>query len=227
MHKKYFNFILPIFGAAVVVGSGFSAWVFSDTVSATKSISGDIILEPLATLSATLSADVSSFTLDLDQGGINNAEVDKGITLKKTDAEANDTPTNVLPVTITYTLTSDQTLLTTDWDEVKKASKYSVEVTVPDTLKAYVSVVADTTTDAEAAKLSFSQGENENTFVGTAKFNLVATYTTKVEGNDAIKGKPASKAEYNALKDVVNALGESKIGVSITAVTFDGGALAA
>ncbi len=223
MHKKYFNFILPIFGAAVVVGSGFAAWVFSDEVSANTSIEGEVVLQPLATLSAGLTADVKSFTLDLDQGGIDSVEADKGITfkyLKEGETEEASTTTNVLPINITYTLTSSTPLLDEDWEAItaEAANEYTVAVTVPTEVVPYVSVVADTS-DA-AAKLSFTKSTTvDNTYVATATFNLVATYTTKND-EDGKKGKPTSAAEYNAMSTAFGNLTGKKINVTVAATTF-------
>lgn len=211
MHKKYFNFILPIFGAAVVVGSGFSAWVFSDEVSANTKIEGEVVLQPLATLNASLTANVKSFTVDLDQGGIDNAEVDKGITfIYSTETETNkETTANVLPVEITYTLTSSETLLDTDWTAIQDASEYAVTITVPNAVKDYVKVELGTDTLANT-ELAFVKGADDKTYTATATFNLVATYVSK----------PSTAAEYGNMKTAVESLAGAKINVAVAATTF-------
>lgn len=78
MHKKFYNFMLPVLGAAVVVGSGFSAWVFSDT-SVTDTLSGTFSITPVVDKlkveikQAGEDTDLTEVDLTLDQGGIANA----------------------------------------------------------------------------------------------------------------------------------------------------------
>lgn len=78
MHKKFYNFMLPVLGAAVVVGSGFSAWVFSDT-SVTDTLSGTFSIAPVVDnlkveiKEAGTNTDLEAVNLTLDQGGIANA----------------------------------------------------------------------------------------------------------------------------------------------------------
>ena len=87
MHKKFFTFAVPLLGAAVLVGTGFSAWVFQGSGSA--AITGTINVTPaIDTLNVKLYKDASASTkeevttvaLTLDQGGVMNDEVTKGAT---------------------------------------------------------------------------------------------------------------------------------------------------
>ena len=80
MHKKFYNFMLPVLGAAVVVGSGFSAWVFSDTkvtdtLSGTFSITQVVDKLKVEIKQAGEDTDLEAVELKLDQGGIANASV--------------------------------------------------------------------------------------------------------------------------------------------------------
>lgn len=70
--------MLPVLGAAVVVGSGFSAWVFSDT-SVTDTLSGTFSIAKVVDnlkveiKEAGTDTDLTAVNLTLDQGGIANA----------------------------------------------------------------------------------------------------------------------------------------------------------
>lgn len=207
MHKKYFNFVLPIFGAIVVVGSGFSAWVFSDTITKTNDISGEITLAPSATLNASLASNVTSFKVHLDQGGLNNDVVTEGISFTDFGDAASATG-NKLTVTLTYTLTSDIEL-NDDWQTIQDASEFAVTVTLPTGLDTHLEAAVTTTgkfdfTDSESA------ADNKTKRVGTATFELAVSYKTK----------PTTKTAYDALNSAITAAASETIDVGITATTF-------
>lgn len=90
MHKKFLGICLPILGAAVIVGAGFSAWAFTDT-TVNVNLQGTVdITDKLSDFSVNLYyryiakysdnhgtneqnpvytyAEFTSFTLELDQG---------------------------------------------------------------------------------------------------------------------------------------------------------------
>lgn len=78
MHKKFLTFALPVLGAAAIVGSGFSAWTFTSEANTADGITGTISVTPLIEgMSVALNAE--TFTLTLDQGGLNNTNVSDGI----------------------------------------------------------------------------------------------------------------------------------------------------
>lgn len=78
MHKKFLTFALPVLGAAAIVGSGFSAWTFTSDASTADGITGTISVTPLIEgMNVTLNAE--TFTLTLDQGGVNNSNKSEGI----------------------------------------------------------------------------------------------------------------------------------------------------
>lgn len=75
MHKKFLAAGLPILGATVIVGAGFSAWLFGGETSAT--VGGSIQLAGTYGFTTTVYRDatdtstaLSSFSITLDQGSI-------------------------------------------------------------------------------------------------------------------------------------------------------------
>lgn len=176
MHKKYFNFILPLLGAAVVVGSGFSAWVFSDVEAKTADLNGTIAVEPLQGLSAELTLDTTSFKLNLDQGGVGNTQSDSGIYFN------DDSSLTQLEVTLTYTLHSDTAFEA--WENVTCA--YSVTYALDGNIAEYLDAnniesTEITTTDTDASTRTYTQS-----------FVLSFTYA---DGK-----KPKNADEYAAMK---------------------------
>ena len=88
MKRKFLAVVLPIIGCATVVGSGFSAWYFGDTVTTGGSGSATInvevtdeIKDPSGTLSVAPSKSTitNNTILILDQGGPKNDSPDSGI----------------------------------------------------------------------------------------------------------------------------------------------------
>lgn len=66
MHKKFYNFMLPVLGAAVVVGSGFSAWVFNNISVTPATANGTVVVAPGAEAkSLVVSSTVETFTINL------------------------------------------------------------------------------------------------------------------------------------------------------------------
>lgn len=188
MHKKYFNFILPIFGALAIVGSGFSAWIFSDVASQTKDVNGTVVLEDLSSLESSLTVNSETFTLHLDQGGIGNINANEGIYF------GDDSTAVTLDVTLTYTLNPNDTAFGF-WDNVTAA--YKVAYTFPTGLADYL-VATDTTLGDDVDMTSFT----ENTTTGARTYEV--TYTMGF--NYADGKKPTDATEYNALKEAVDTL---------------------
>lgn len=103
MHKKFLGIGLPILGAALIVGAGFSAWAFEDE-TATAAVHGTVeVTEKLASFETHLYyryiakysdnhgdnetnpvytyAELTTFTLELDQGELyDTTTADIGIT---------------------------------------------------------------------------------------------------------------------------------------------------
>lgn len=150
MHKKFYNFLLPVLGAAVVVGSGFSAWVFSDT-SVTDTLSGTFSITPVVDKlkveikEADTDTDLTAVNLILDQGGIANADdASKGITSSvtsydiKVSYETVDGLRELLTnskLTLSYTVAITDSV-TTYFDLTEGPAKQSASDVVVDTYNA-------------------------------------------------------------------------------------------
>ena len=95
MHNKYLTFVLPVLGGLAIVGAGFSAWEFQESISKSDTLSGDISVTDIAEsdrLTVTLSAE--KICLELDQDGfenLNNQDVGIGVYSAYTD-ESTNTP---------------------------------------------------------------------------------------------------------------------------------------
>ena len=99
MRKKLLITLLPLLGAVVMVGSAYSAWVFTNSAALEQQkLNGTVTVTDLVeTMEFAWKGDVTKFTLTLDQGGVNNRDVATGISSSlDNDADA-----------FTFTLTKD------------------------------------------------------------------------------------------------------------------------
>ena len=97
MKRKFLAVVLPIIGCATVVGSGFSAWYFSDTLTSGNKESNLVSLVTPEGNVGPLSVNVTNdfigdnTNLVLDQGGFQDEDATKGIMIgKSTDVTAVD-----------------------------------------------------------------------------------------------------------------------------------------
>ena len=192
MHKKFFTFAVPLLGAAVLVGAGFSAWVFQGSGSAT--ITGTISVTPaIETLNVKLYKDastkvdeVTSVALTLDQGGVMNTEVTEGAT---TDVSSYD-----ILVTFTETggalkaLFADYQLTLNAEISVSAATKGDESSGILESFKSYV----DLTDDSKTASGNFTDNEEDGFIIDGVP--LLWTYTQK----------PTSYGEYNAMNTALS-----------------------
>ena len=80
MRKKLLITLLPLLGAVVMVGSAYSAWVFTNSAALEQKLNGTVTVTNLVeTMEFEWTGDVTNFTLTLDQGGVNNKDVATGI----------------------------------------------------------------------------------------------------------------------------------------------------
>ena len=193
MHKKFFTFAVPLLGAAVLVGAGFSAWVFQGSGSA--GITGTISVTPaIDTLNVQLYKDastkadeVSAVTLTLDQGGVMNNEVTEGAT---TDVSSYD-----ILVTFDETegaldaLFADYQLTLNAAISVTAATKGDEPSDILKTFKSYV----DLTEKSKIATDTFIEN-NEGGFV-IENVSLLWTYTQE---------KPTTLEEYNTMNTALS-----------------------
>lgn len=94
MHKKFTAFCLPVLGSLVIVGAGFSAWVFNSELSASTDLTGTIGItevqsgfnvrmldasEPTRIIASTYTdEDDASLNLVLDQGAADPTGINVG-----------------------------------------------------------------------------------------------------------------------------------------------------
>ena len=111
MKWKFLAVVLPLIGCATVVGSGFSAWYFGNTVTTGDSGSTTVnvdVTDEIRDASGTLSVDTSASTIKnkiliLDQGGFENDSPDSGIMFGDTGAtETTATSGNKWDFTVKY-----------------------------------------------------------------------------------------------------------------------------
>ena len=106
MRKKLLITLLPLLGAVVMVGSAYSAWVFTNSAVINKPINGTVTVTPIAeTLDFVWTGTTEEFTLTLDQGGIKNTSANVGIS---SSLDTNDEA-------FTFSLTKDGDLNLNDY----------------------------------------------------------------------------------------------------------------
>ena len=190
MHKKFFTFAVPLLGAAVLVGAGFSAWVFQGSGSA--AINGTISVTPaIDTLNVELYKDastkadkVTSVALTLDQGGVMNDNVTVGAT---TDVSSYD-----ILVTFDETegaldaLFADYQLTLNAAISVTAATKG--EESILTTFQSYV----DLTEDSKTKTGNFTAKEVDGFIINDVPLSW--TYAQK----------PTSLGAYNAMNSALN-----------------------
>lgn len=118
MKRKILAVTIPVVGCLTVVGSGFSAWYFSDTITTDdngRSTVGVNVTEEVNASQAHLTVDTSASVLGdyliLDQGGPKNYSLNSGIMFAET--KANETTENLdakWKFTVKFTGTGDQKL---------------------------------------------------------------------------------------------------------------------
>lgn len=81
MRKKLLITLLPLLGAVVMVGSAYSAWVFTNSAALKQQkLNGTVTVTDLVeTMEFEWTGGVTNFELKLDQGGVNNHDVGTGI----------------------------------------------------------------------------------------------------------------------------------------------------
>lgn len=206
MHKKFYNFLLPVLGAAVVVGSGFSAWVFSDT-SVTDTLSGTFSITPVVDKlkveikEAGKDTDLEAVELKLDQGGIANTSVKSaGIT---STVESYD-------IKVSYeTVDGLKELLTNS----KLTLSYTVAISSTDNVTTYFNL-----TDG-LAKQSASDVVVDTYNAGTMSGGTIHTWSN-VPLTWTYVDKPDNKGDYDTMTSALSS-GEFTLTVTVTATWTD------
>ena len=147
MKRKFLAVVLPIVGCATLVGSGFSAWVFSDAVHGGNG-SVPLNVDLTETIGTTLSIVVnqsssvkSGHHVILDQGGADTKDVNynqKGIMFnQKVVQDVTSNPDTNLVVTATYD-NDDLALARLDDNGLKLVA--TIKVSLSETLAKYIQV---------------------------------------------------------------------------------------
>lgn len=182
--------MLPVLGAAVVVGSGFSAWVFSDT-SVTDTLIGTFSIAPVVDnlkveiKEAGTNTDLEAVNLTLDQGGIaNTSDASKGIT-----STVNSDEITSYDIKVSYeTVDGLQELLTNS----KLTLSYEVAITSTDNVTAYFDLTEG------LAKESASDVVLDTYNAGTMSGGTIHTWSN-VPLTWTYVDKPDSKEDYDAM----------------------------
>ena len=186
MRKKLLITLLPLLGAVVMVGSAYSAWVFTASAKINKDINGTVTVTPIAeTLDFVWTGTTENFTLTLDQGGINNKANNVGIfSSLDTNDEAftfsltkdADLDLNDYHVTLDYSLTISAG---GDYITLANGTDGKISNTAPIYLAENATAVQD--------KLSYEYSNNvwEFTVDATASDGKVFHYATGKKPTDA------------------------------------------
>lgn len=195
--------MLPIIGAAVVVGSGFSAWLFTDTMEKTVSANGTVSLEPLADqLQGKLEVDITNFYVHLDQGGIGNTVASQGVWIS---ADQNAVTPENTSITLNFTYTLTATAGYKFWEKVQ--TTYTVSVSLSEALNNYIELT-DSTVNETAVEWKTTDETDTRAYTKAV-----------VLGFQYIDGKkPTSRGEYTTMKAALDA-DEMKVTVAFTAHT--------
>lgn len=193
MRKKLLITLLPLLGAVVMVGSAYSAWVFTNSDAINKTINGAVTVTPIAdTLDFKWTSEVDSFTLELDQGGINNTATNVGI------SSSLDTNDNAF----TFSLTKDENLNLDDYyvtlDYSLTISAGGDYITLANGTDGMISNGEETIYLAENAtavqdKLSYEYSAN------TWNFKVDATASDGKVFHYATGKKPTTAEAYNSM----------------------------
>lgn len=204
MNRKVLTISLSLLAVSAVVGSGFAAWFFGEE-TLDKSISGAVEVAP--TLSGKLeltSASTETFKVVLDQGGVKNTEVEKGISFV-------DTTTNSLVSELKATYSFDTGDGLAALSQGGLAVTLTCTLTLPSELATYVDVQTSAlvggTVTSSATTYTVTE-EITGSSVGTSWTVGLDTATTQEGVNSLLHyktgQKPSTTAEYTAMKTAVN-----------------------
>ena len=153
MKRKFLAVVLPIVGCATLVGSGFSAWYFSDTVISDNGNNG-IAVDPgeqittgNLSIGINVDSDVKEGTkLVLDQGGADVKAVnytDRGIFFTNDDNATDATEQNAFNLMIDATYGDDETLNLARLNANELKIEIRVDIQISNPLLKYVEVNRD------------------------------------------------------------------------------------
>ena len=224
--RKILMLTLPLVGVATIVGSGFSAWYFNSTEVTPLPGQIGVSITNKTTTTGTLSSDLGSATLVLDQGG--SKSVDANDPAKHIWVQRGGTKISAFTVSFTIHEASATALA-----ESRVKGQLTVAATVNPTLAKYVAV--DTTKWNVTKDMMFGASDTltDDWTREVSGTNMIYTLTLSVlestqvgspfkytEKNDAsgTLGKPTTEVAYN---EMVTTIGEMANGISFnTTVSF-------
>ena len=225
--RKILMLTLPLVGVATIVGSGFSAWYFNETTVTPVNDKIGVSITHKTTTTGTLSSDLGSATLVLDQGESKSTDVSdvtKHIWVERGGAK-------ISSFNISFTIEKESA---TALAASRIMGELKVEATVNTTLAKYVAV--DTSKWNVIKEMKF--GALDNLTTGWARedsgTNMIYTLTLSVaestaesgspfkytvaNGETGTLGKPTTEAAYN---EMVTAIGSMADGIKFkTTVEF-------
>ena len=219
--RKILMLTLPLVGVATIVGSGFSAWYFNSTAVTPVDGKIGVSITNKTTTSGTLSSDLESATLVLDQGGsksVDANDVKKHIWVGREG-------TKISSFNISFTIAKDSA---TALAESSVKGQLTVAATVNTTLAKYVAV--DTTKWNVTKDMMFGASDTltDDWTKTVSETNMVYTLTLSVlestgEGSpfkyteknaeSGKLGKPTTVTEYDAMKVAIGTMAD---GISFT-----------
>ena len=219
--RKILMLTLPLVGVATIVGSGFSAWYFNSTAVTPVDGKIGVSITNKTTTTGTLSSDLGSAKLVLDQGGsksVDASDVTKHIWVEREGTKISD-------FTISFTIAKDSA---TALAQSRVKGQLKVVANVNETLAKYVAV---TTTNWNVTKdMMFGDGDDLKTdwTREVSETNMIYTLTLSVlestgEGSpfkyteknaeSGKLGKPTTVTEYDAMKAAIGTMAD---GISFT-----------
>ena len=144
MKRKILAVTIPVVGCITVVGAGFSAWYFSDDITAGgngKTVISVAVTDEVKASTGNLTVDPTGTNLGsaliLDQGGAGNYNVDSGIMFGATDATETTVNENAI-WHFTVTFTGSQTLTLDKIYDAGLQVRVVADITLGGNLKNYV-----------------------------------------------------------------------------------------
>ena len=219
--RKILMLTLPLVGVATIVGSGFSAWYFNSTAVTPVDGKIGISITNKTTTTGTLSSDLGSAKLVLDQGGsksVDASDVTKHIWVEREGTKISD-------FTISFTIPETSA---TALAQSRVKGQLKVVANVNENLAKYVAV---TTTnwnvtkdmmfgDSDDLKTDWTREVSGTDMVYTLTWSVAENtesgspfkYTEKNESSGTL-GKPTTEVAYN---EMVTTIGSITNGINFT-----------
>ena len=225
MKKKLLIAMIPVLGMGALVGSGFSAWVFTNEDDANVDFGGTITVTTAASNIDIVAMESKAFTLELDQG-TKSTDATDGITLSWNDGAP----------TMTFTLkTNDITPLTSGYSAQIKlgidlvgsdADGYAAQTDIDNYLVLSTNAMKFNTTSFETLSLgsgnlgevvsyTYETGSDEGSGLTTGTW----TFTTTIFGDltNVIDYADSKKpTDYNSWLEMKNALDTKQFNLNIS-----------